>query len=84
VKSRNLASILLTMLERGADVYFYSSIDSGLCFLFKTPAGIFCDYFYPIGNPFTPTGQSFVILDLDEWVYIRKTDIESFLLRGRL
>lgn len=81
MKSENLASILLTMLERGADVYFYSSFDAGLCFLFKTPAGLFCDYFYPPGN-FMATGQSFAISDIDEWVDLRKKDIEHFLLTG--
>jgi hypothetical protein len=76
------------MLERGADVYFYSSFYSGLCFLFKTSAGIFCNYFFPPGSPFRVTGrvtgQVYAITDIDEWVSFRKEDIESFLLRGRL
>jgi hypothetical protein len=72
------------MLQRGADVFFYSSFDSGLCFLYDTSGGLVAEFHYHPGSFMPGAGQVFAVTDLDEWVSCRKIDIERFLLLGLL
>ncbi|MDI9395791.1 MAG: hypothetical protein QM426_10455 [Euryarchaeota archaeon] len=83
MKSKTLASILLTMLKRGADVSFYSSLDGGMCFLSYTQGTVFTTYIYPTQNEIS-TGAYYWIANIFEWAPLRKKDIEHFLKTGAI